>query len=71
MNSKVIKFIKCNISHPILSNIMIISVMNLDFHCTEVHRTCNDAVVARSNVLRHWECKKSISIFPTNKILKT
>ena len=47
---------------------MIVSIENLGFHCTKVHWLCDDAVVARSNALCYWKCKKSIGIFPTKEM---
>jgi len=57
-------------SNLIFSNTAIVSVVNLGFHRAEVHWACDDAVIPRSNVLGHWECKKSICIFPALQIIQ-
>ena len=43
--------------------------MNLCFHRTEIHWMCDDAIVAGSYALSHWECKESIGIFPTKQMV--
>ena len=49
---------------------MVFSIHNLRFHCTEVHRASDDAVVTWSNVLSNGIRKESIGVFPTYHVLR-
>ena len=47
----------------VLHDIVVLVFLYLAFHGAEVHGRMDDAGIARSDGVRHWECEEPIDIF--------